>query len=66
MDTDSFIVHVETEDIYEGISKDVEKKFNTSKYELERLLPKGKKKKAIGLMKGLMNQVEKLRKNLLD
>ena len=31
MDTDSFIVHVETEDIYEDIIKN---------YELERLLPK--------------------------
>ena len=55
MDTDSFIAHVETEDIYEGISKDVEKEFDTSKYELERLLPKGKKKKVIGLIKGLLN-----------
>ena len=55
MDTDSFTVHVETEDIYEAISKDVEKKLDTSKYELERLLPKGKNKKVIALMKGLMN-----------
>ena len=33
MDTDSFIVHIKIEDIYEDISKDVEKKFDTSNYE---------------------------------
>ena len=38
MDTDSFIVYVKTDDIY----KDVETRFNTSNYELNRLLPKGK------------------------
>ena len=40
MDTDSFIVDVKTEDIYEEIAKDVKKSFNTSYYELERLLSK--------------------------
>ena len=47
MDTDSFIVYIETDDIY----KDIETKFNASNYELERPLPKGKSKKVIGLMK---------------
>ena len=51
MDTDSFIVYVKTGDIYEDISKDVEKRFGTSNYELERPLPKEKNKEVIGLMK---------------
>ena len=42
MDTDSFIVYVKTDDIYKNIAKDVETRFNTSNYELNRLLPKGK------------------------
>ena len=30
MDTDSFIIHIKTEDIYKNISEDVKKRFNTS------------------------------------
>ena len=52
MDTDSFIVHVKTDDIYKDIAVDVEKRFDTSNFEKDRLLPKGKNKKVIGLMKG--------------
>ena len=51
MDTDSFIFQVETEDVYKVVAKDVEKRFDTSNYELERPLPKGKNKKVIGLIK---------------
>ena len=51
MDADSFIVYIKTNDIYEGIAEDVETRFDTSIYELDRLLPKGKNKKVIGLMK---------------
>ena len=29
MDTDSFIVHVKTENVYGDIAKDVEKRFDT-------------------------------------
>ena len=43
MDTDSFIVHVKTGDIYKGIAEDVETRFGTSNYELVKPLPKGKK-----------------------
>ena len=39
MDTDSFIVHIKTEDIYVDIVKDVKAKFHTSNYEFERALP---------------------------
>ena len=38
-------------DIYKGIAEDVETRFDTSNYELDRPLPKGKNKKVIGLMK---------------
>ena len=54
MDTDSFIMHIKTEDFYKDIyveDKDVEKRFDTSNYEVNRLLPTGKNKKVIGLMK---------------
>ena len=50
MDTNSFSVHIITEDMYEDIAKDVEKRFDTSNYELERPLPKERNKKVIGLM----------------
>ena len=33
MDTDSFIVHVKTEDIYKDLAEDVETKFDTSNFE---------------------------------
>ena len=51
MDTDSFIFHVKTEDFYEDIAIDVEKRFDTSNYEVNKPLPTGKNKKVIGLMK---------------
>ena len=35
------------EDIYEDLAKDVEKRIDTSNYELERLLSKEKNKKKI-------------------
>ena len=38
------IVCIKTEDIYVDIAKDVETRFDTSKFELERPLPKGKNK----------------------
>ena len=50
MDTDSFIFHVKTDDIYKDIAEDVEKRFDTSNYEIDRPLPKGKNE-VIGLMK---------------
>ena len=51
MDTDSFIIHIKTKDFYKDIADDVEKRFDTSNYELDRPLPKEKNKKVIGLMK---------------
>ena len=51
MDTDSFIIYIKTEDVYEDIADDVEKRFDTSNYEVNRPLPTGKNKKVTGLMK---------------
>ena len=51
MDTDSFIMNIKTEDFYNDIANDVEKRFDTSNYECDRPLPTGKNKKVIGLMK---------------
>ena len=51
MDTDSFIVHIKTKDIYKDIAEGVETRFDTSNFELNRPLPKGKNEKAVGLMK---------------
>ena len=51
MDTDSFIMNIKTNDFYEDIANDVENRFNTSNYEVNRPLPIGKNKKVIGLMK---------------
>ena len=51
MDTGIFIVYIKTDDIYIDIAEDVESRFDTSYYELDRALPKGKNKKVIGLMK---------------
>ena len=45
MDTDSFIVHVKTDDIYKDIAEDVAKKFDTSNFEIERPGPIRKKEK---------------------
>ena len=51
IDTDSFIIHIKTEDFYKDIADDVEKRFDTSNYEVDRPLPTGNNKKVIGLMK---------------
>ena len=51
MDTDSFIMNIKAEDLYEDIANDVEKRSDTSNYEVDRPLPTGKNKKVIGLMK---------------
>ena len=51
MDTDSFFVCIIADYIYKDIVEDVETRFHISTYELDRLLPKEKNKKAIRLMK---------------
>ena len=51
MDTQIFIIHIKTEDVYENIENDLEKRFDTSNYGVERPLPTGKNKKVIELMR---------------
>ena len=52
-DTDSFIIHIETEGFYKDIANDVDSWFDTSNCDKndERPLPIGKKKKVIGMFK---------------
>ena len=45
------IVHVKTDGIYKDIAEDIETRFDTSNFEIDRPLPKGKNKNVIGLMK---------------
>ena len=45
------IVYIKTDDVYKDIAEDVETRFDTSNYELDRPLPKAENKKVIGLMK---------------
>ena len=63
IDTDSFTVHVKTDDIYKDIAQDVGKRFDTSDFEIDRPLPIGKNKKVIGLMKDELG--EKIMKKLI-
>ena len=51
MDTDIFVASIKTEEMYVDIAKDVETRFDTSNYKLDRPLPKGENKKVTGLMK---------------
>ena len=45
MDTNSFIEYIKTDYVYNEIAEDVETRLDTSNYELDRPLPKGKVKK---------------------
>ena len=51
MDTDSFIMDIKANDFYKDIANDVEDRFDTSNYKVNRPLPMGKNKKVIGLRK---------------
>ena len=51
MDTDSLIMNIKTKDFYKDTAQDVEERFDTSNYDVDRPLPKEKNKKVIGLMK---------------
>ena len=51
MDTDSFIVFMKRDYIYKDVAEDVETIFDTSNYELDKALAKGKNKKITGLIK---------------
>ena len=51
MDTDSFVIHIKTEDFFEDINNDVKRWFDTSNYDEndKRLLQIGVNKKVIGM-----------------
>ena len=51
MDMDSLVYHIKTKDFYADIADDVQKRFDTSGYIPDRLLPVGLNRKVIGLMK---------------
>ena len=51
MDTDSFVMNIKIEDFYKDIANDVEKRLDTSNYEVNKPLPTGKNKKVIRVMK---------------
>ena len=57
MDTDSFVIYIETKDFYKDIADDVEKWFDTSNFNEndKRPLPIGKNKKISGLFKDELN-----------
>ena len=55
MDTDSFIVYIKIDEIYKDIAEDVETRFDTLNYELDRPLLKEKNKKVIGLMENKLS-----------
>ena len=42
MDTESFIIYIKIENVYEVIADDLEKRFDTSNYEVNRRLSTGK------------------------
>ena len=58
MNTGSFIVYIEADDICKDIAEDIEIRFDTSNYELDRPLPKGTDEKVIGLMNDIMKIVK--------
>ena len=53
VDTDSFVIHIKTEDFYKDIADDVKRWFDTSNYDGadKRPLPTGENKKVIGMFK---------------
>ena len=51
LNTEGFIVHAKTDNIYKDIAEDVETRPDTLNFELDRPLSKGKNKEVIGLMK---------------
>ena len=50
-DTGSLAMTIKTQEFYKNIGQDVQERFDTSSYSVDRPLPKGKNKKVICLMK---------------
>ena len=51
LDIGSLIMNIKTKDFYKDTARDVEERFDTSNYGVDRSLPEGKNKKVIGLIK---------------
>ena len=51
MDTDSFIIHIKTENFYKDIADDIEERYDISDYKSYRPLPKEINKNAMDLIK---------------
>ena len=58
-----FIIHIKAKDVYKDIANDVEKRFDTSSYKVNRPWPVRKNKRLIWLMKDEL--VGRLWQNLL-
>ena len=56
MDIYSFIMHIKAENFSKDIVNDVEKRFDTSNYEVNRPLPTGKNKNVLRLMKDKLGE----------
>ena len=70
-DTDSFLVHSKFEEVFADPAGDVNRRFDTSNYEVQRSLPIKKDKTMIGLMKNklckrIMKELVALRPKLSD
>ena len=55
LDTDGFTLYIKANHIYKDIAEDVKTMFDTSNYEINGILPKGKNKKVIS---GLKNELD--------
>ena len=40
IDTDNFVIHIKADDFYEDVNDNLEERFDTPNYELEKPLPK--------------------------
>ena len=56
MDTDSFIAHIKTDDIYKDIAEDVKTRFDTSNYKL--FIKTLQKMLKLDLLLQIMNEIE--------
>ena len=66
MDTNSFTVQIKTDGNQKDIAEDVKTRFDTSNYELDGALSKGKNKKVTGLLQGELGKKKSKSKSLLD
>ena len=57
MDTGSFIIQIKTQYFSKNIADDTEKRFDTSKYKVDRPLYIGKNKKVIEFMKEELGEI---------